>query len=495
MSLLKKLAGETAWYGLSSIIGRFLNVMLVPLYTNTLSKAQYGVVTDFYANSAFLLVLYSYRMESAFFRYGAEPEDRQKAFSTSVFSIFFSTLVLLAAVLAFAQPIADMLRYPDHPEYVRYFGLILAFDCLAELPFARLRLEQRPIRFAGVKMFWIGVNVGLNLFWLVLCPWLYREGVNWVTALWRPDLGVGYIFISNAIASLAVMLFLLPELKKAFQGAFDRDLWRQMMRYALPLVLVSMAGVVNEMLDRAILKYLLPGTRDENLAQLGEYGANYKLAMLISLFTQAYRYAAEPFFFRTAKNQDSLVLQANATKWFTITALSGMLGILLFMDLVKYFIGREFWGGLGVVPILLLANVLLGLYYNFSVWYRLKDKTATGAWISVGGALVTIVLNVALIPFYGYWASAWATLVCYAFMAWATWFTGRNIHPVPYPLGRMGLYIAVVPALYGVSMTARGAGCAGVVLWGVNVGLFLAFIAFVYWMEGAELRKFLAKKG
>ncbi|MEI6408767.1 MAG: oligosaccharide flippase family protein [Bacteroidota bacterium] len=495
MSLLKKLAGETAWYGLSSILGRFLNVMLVPLYTNTLSKAQYGVVTDFYANSAFLMVLYSYRMESAFFRYGADEAGRQKAYSTSVFSVLCTSLLLLLGVWVFAQPIADMLQYPEHPEYVRYFGLILAFDCLAELPFARLRLEQRPIRFASIKMFWIGLNVSLNLFWLLACPWAYAHGMHWVTAVWVPGLGVGYIFISNAIASLAAMIWLLPELRKAFQSTFDLGLWKKMMVYALPLVLVSMAGVVNEMLDRAILKYLLPGTRDQNLAQVGEYGANYKLAMLISLFTQAYRYAAEPFFFRTAKNQDAHVLQAKATKWFTITTLCGMLGILLFIDLVKYFIGAQFWGGLGIVPILLLANVLLGLYYNFSVWYRLMDKTAIGAWISVGGALVTIVLNLVFVPQYSYWASAWATLACYAFMSWATWFSGRKVYPVPYPLGRMGLYAGVTLGLYALSIGARALGLHPILMWGVNIALFAVYPLVVYRLERKELGGLLGRQG
>jgi len=490
MSLLKKLAGETALYGLSSIIGRFLNVMLVPLYTNMFSKAQYGVVTDFYANSAFVMVLFSYRMESAFFRYGSPEEDRPKAYTAGVYSLLTSTLFLTAALFLFAQPIAELLQYPGHADYVRFFAAMLAFDALAELPFARMRLEQRPKRFAAAKLFNISIAIGLNLFWILFCPWAADHGQTWVHAVWSPSFGIGYIFLSNLIASAATLLLLLPQLALAFRGPFYLPFWAKMFVYSAPLILVSMAGIVNEMLDRAILKYLLPGTVDENLAQVGIYGANYKLAMLITLFTQAYRYAAEPFFFRNAGHKDALQLQANATKWFTIVAAAGMLGILLFIDVVKYFIGPEFWVGLHVVPVLLMANILLGLYYNFSVWYRLTDRTSTGAWISIGGAIVTIVLNLWLAPRYSYTASAWATLVCYAFMGWATWQTGRKVYPVPYPLGRMGAYIGLVLALYAVGLWGKSILTGhSVLIWGMNIVLYGVFLLAVYQLEAKTFSK------
>lgn len=491
MSLLKKLAGETALYGLSSIVGRLLNYLLVPLYTRTLAPGEYGVVSELYAYVGFLMVIFSYRMESAFFRFGTHEADRERAYTTGLLSLLASTTVFVAAILLFSKPIAAALEYKGHAEYIRWFGLVLAFDCLAELPFARLRLEQRPVRFVSAKLFNIGLTIGLNVFWLVFCPWAAHNGHEWVRAVWSPNLGVAYIFLANVLASGATLLLLLPELLAAFRARFDRDLWQKMLRYAGPLVIVSFAGIVNEMLDRAILTRLLPGTLEENRAQLGIYAANYKLAMLISLFTQAYRYAAEPFFFRHAAEKNALQIQANATKWFTVAAAAGMLGILLFLDLLKGFIGEDFREGLHVVPILLLANVLLGVYYNFSVWYRLKDRTALGAWISAAGAIVTLVLNLWWVPRMGYVGAAWATLVCYFFMAWATWQTGRREYPAPYPLGRMTAYLVAAVAIAGLhfglktwlpDLSRPMLLCGGAVLFG-------AFLGLVWVWEKEELRR------
>lgn len=490
--MLKKLAGETALYGLSSILGRFLNVMLVPLYTNLFTKAEYGVVTDFYANAAFIMVLYSYRMESAYFRFGADEGRSDKAYSTALSSILVSSMLILAGMFLMAQPIANWLRYPEHVDYVQYFALILALDCLCELPFARLRYEQKAKQFAVLRLINIGVNLGLNLFWIVFCPWAAKHGWNWVYSVWRPGLGIGYIFISNLVASAVTLLLLFPQLKALRKAAFQFDLWKKMFLYSLPLILASMAGIVNEMLDRAILKYLLPGNTTENLEQVGIYGANYKLAMLISLFTQAYRYAAEPFFFRTARQSDGLYLQAQATKWFTIVTAGGMLGMLLFLDIIKYMIGPEFWTGLHVVPILLMANIALGLHYNFSVWYKVKDRTRTGAWISVAGAMVTIVLNVWLAPAYGYTASAWATLLCYSLMAWLSWQLGRSIYPAPYPLRKMGLYIGVAFVFYLLSTSVKPFIIDfSWIRWGLPIMLFATYWWLVYNMEKDTLRQIL----
>ncbi len=265
--------------------------------------------------------------------------------------------------------------------------------------------------------------------------------------VWSPQWGVACIFLANLVASALTLLLLLPQLR-AIRWPLDGALWLKMMRYAGPLIIVTFAGIINEMLDRAILTRLLPGTLAENRAQLGIYAANYKLAMLITLFTQAYRYAAEPFFFRHAADKNALDIQASATKWFTIAATVGMLGILLFLDIIKDFVGKDYQGGLHVVPILLVANLLLGLYYNFSVWYRLKDRTMLGAWIAMAGAMITILLNLWWVPILGYVGAAWATWPCYAFMSAATWYTGQKHHPVPYELGRMAaLYVALVLCL------------------------------------------------
>lgn len=488
-SLLKKLAGETALYGLSSIAGRLLNMMLlVPLHTRMLkATSDYGAVTDLYATSAFLMVFFSYRMESAFFRFGTPAEDRDKAYSTGMLSLFGSTAIIAAALLFFAQPIADALQYPQHPEYVRWFALILAFDCLAELPFARLRLEQRPKRFVFIRLANIAVNIAMNFFWLVFCPWAAENGVEWVHTVWQPGMGVAYIFLSNLIASAFTLLLLLPQFR-AVRAGFDKAVWKKMVAYAAPLIVVGLAGIVDEMFSRAMLKYMLPGTTKENLGQVGIFGANYKLAALITLFTQAYRYAAEPFFFRHAQDKDALRTQAEVTKWFTIASAAGMLGILLFIDLVKHFIGSKFHSGLHVVPILLCANLLLGVYYNFSVWYRLKDRTGLGAWISLAGAGITVLLNLFLIPRFGYYGAAWVTLVCYAFMCWATWLAGRKHYPVPYPLGRMTLYPIAALALWAVSIWLAPHLFVEAI-WAVRVLLFGLFLGLVYRLEIMPKRK------
>jgi O-antigen/teichoic acid export membrane protein len=457
-------------------------VILVPLHTRLLkSTSDYGAVTDLYATSAFLMVILSYRMESAFFRFGTPAEDRNRAYSSGMWSIISSTAVIAAALLVFAQPIADFLQYPNHPEYVRYFALILGFDCLAELPFARLRLEQRPRRFVAIRLSNIAVNLGMNLFWLVYCPWAAENGHTWVHSVWQPGLGVAYIFLSNLIASAVTLLLLLPQFR-SIQPRFDLGMWRQMAIYAAPLIIVGLAGIVDEMFSRAMLKYLLPGTPEENLGQVGIFGANYKLAALITLFTQAYRYAAEPFFFRHAQDKDALRTQAEVTKWFTIAGAVGMLGILLFLDLVKHFIGSKFHSGLHVVPILLCANLLLGVYYNFSVWYRLKDRTGLGAWISIAGAAITILLNLILIPVWGYYGAAWVTLCCYAFMSWATWFTGKKYHPVPYDLKKMALYPAVALVLWGI-IYVLAEHLPVPAVWAMRVLFFGAYLGMIYLLE------------
>ncbi len=483
MSLLKKLAGETALYGLSSMLGRVLNmILLVPLHTRTLrDTSDFGAVVDLYATSAFLMVIFSYRMESAFFRFGTPKEDRSRSFSTGMISVMGSTAIITLLLFLFAQPVANFLQYPDHPEYVRWFALILGLDCLSELPFARLRLEQRPIRFVSVRLINITVNILMNLFWLLYCPWAASHGQEWVHAVWSPDTGAGYVFLSNLTASAVTVLLLLPEFRKT-GFSFDTELWFSMMKYAAPLIIVSLAGIVDEMFSRSMLKYLLPGTVEENLGQVGIFGANYKLAALITLFTQAYRYAAEPFFFRHAGDRDAMRTQAEVTKWFTVAGATGMLGILLFLDVVKYFIAPKYHGGLHVVPVLLVANLLLGVYYNFSVWYRLKDRTGLGAIISVAGAVITVLLNLILIPRYGYTGAAFVTLVCYAFMSWATWFTGKKHYPVPYQLGRMFLYTGLALLLAGTAswISPFLQETAG---WAVRILLFGAWLATIWALE------------
>lgn len=475
--------GETAIYGVSSIVGRFLNYLLVPLHTHLLSESQYGVVSQFYAWSGFLMILLSYRMESAFFRFGTPQEDRERSFSTGILSLFASTGLFLILFFLSATPVSEFLQFDGHPEYVRWIALILAFDCLCELPFARLRLEQRPIRFVAAKLINIGFNAGLNVFWLLFCPWAVTQGWSWVHWVWTPDWQIEYVFLANLIASFVTLLILFRQFL-AVRFQFDRALWKSMIQYAAPLIIVGFAGIIGELFSRAMMPRLLTGTLEENRAQLGIFSANYKMAMLLSLFTQAYRYAAEPFFFRHATDKNALQLQADTTKWFSLAATTGMLGILLFIDLIKsLFLGERFHSGLGVVPILLMANLFLGLYYNFSVWYRLKDRTGLGAIISMIGAAITVGLNILLIPKFGYWGAAWVTLICYTFMSWATWYTGRKEHPVPYPLLRIGFWIVLALGIYAFEQLVKSGYDNPYFLWPLRILLFGGYLFGIWKWE------------
>lgn len=486
---IRKLAGQTAIYGISSIIGRALYFLLTPIYTNIFPTDEYGVVTGLFALMGFALVLFTYRMEMAYFRFGAD--EPKKSFDTGFSSLIISTVFLALLFLLFSRETARLLGYPDHVNLVAMCAGIIALDALSEIPFARLRLEGRPIRFAAIRLTGIGLNLALNLFFLVLCPWaLLQEGLAslhpWINAVYDPAYGIGYIFFSNLLAS-ALTLALLLVLLRGFSFGIDRAMWREMMKYALPLVLVGFSFVINEMLDRQLLPLLGSGTLEENQSQLGIYGANYKLAMILSLFTQAFRYGAEPFFFKERHKTNARQNYARVAKYFTLIGLLGFLGIMLFLDVFKYFIGKDYWSGLHVVPILLLANLMLGLYYNLTVWYKLTDKTMWGAYISLGGALITIALNIWWIPIYGYTGSAWATLICYGSMTVVCYLLGQRHFAIPYPVGRFLLYLAVSIGLWGLAEWWEFERF--LLEMGKNALLFLTFTSLIVVLEYKEIRK------
>lgn len=438
-NILKKLAGQTAVYGLSSIVGRLLNWLLVPIHTRIFMPNEYGIVTDLYAYVGFLLIFYTYGMETAFFRFAKEKKDTEKVYGTAQWSLLLSSLLLSGLLLFFAQPIANCLHYPpSYAGYVRWFALILATDALVTLPFAKLRHEERPLLFAGYRLFNIGLNIGLNVFFLLICPKL-KDSWPIIHAIYDPQMGIGYIFLSNLVASLATFLLFLPRMLRT-PLPFDRILWANMLRYALPLVVVGFAGAINEMLDRVMLKYWLPYDTDTNLAQLGVYGAAYRLCIIMALFTQAFRFAAEPFFFAQANRQNAQQIYADTMKYFIIVGLFGVMGVAFFIDIVKYLIGSAFHEGLGIVPILLFAQLMLGIYYNLAVWYKLTDKTAFGAYISLLGAGVTIIFNMLTIPLIGYWGAALTTLLCYVVMVAVSYIYGQKNYPVPYQTKRIGAY-------------------------------------------------------
>jgi len=447
---LKRLAGQTAVYGLSSILGRVINFLLVPLYTRVFIPGEYGVVTEMYTYVAFLLIVLTYGMETAFFRFSeTQKGERESVFGTSLLSVLVTSLLFIFLVVVFRQPLAQAMRYPDNVEYIVLLGLIVGLDALIAIPFARLRADNRPMRFVLIKLAGIGINVVLVLFFLLLCPWLVHSGparlLPFVNLVYDPGIGVGYVFIANLVATAVALLLLMPVMTSA-RPVFDAALWRRMLRYALPLLVAGLAGWANEALDKLLLKYLLP--QGIAMSQLGIYGAVYKLSIMMTIFVQAFRFAAEPFYFSQAGGGHARHLYARVMKLFVFACLLIFLGIMLFIDVVRHFIGADYHEGLAVVPILLLANMFLGIYFNLSIWYKLTGQTLYGAWFAVAGALITIALNIWWIPLMGYHGSAWATLVCYASLAILSWGFGRRHFPVPYQTGRILSMIALAVLIY-----------------------------------------------
>lgn len=407
------------------------------------------MVSEFYAYAGFFAVFLAFGLETGYFRFRQKQEyDGDGVYASALSFLFIANLLFVGLIAFYKEPLAAMLRYPEHPEYLLWFAAILAMDAITALPFARLRAEDRAWRFAGIKMAEIFLTIGLNLFFLVLCPKLITWRPDWpIAEYYDPALGVGYIFLSNLAASAFKLLLLLPQFRN-IPVSFTQRILGPMLRYSLPMVIIGFAGMVNEMLDRAILKFLLPYDLKTNLQMLGIYGACYKLSILMTLFVQAFRYAGEPFFFSYAGRADAKRAYAVVMQYFVIAGVFIFLLVTLYIDLFKYFIGEEFRAGLPVVPILLLANLFLGIYVNLSIWYKLTDRTGLGAWVSIAGAILTAALNFWWIPRWGYMGSAWATLACYFFMASLSWLLGRFYYPVPYPLGKIIMYVGLGLALY-----------------------------------------------
>ncbi len=454
----KRLASQTFIYGIPSIAGRFLNYLLTYLYTRVFNPAEFGVNAELYAYSGFFAVLLAFGLETGYFRFREESDKPELVFSTAFRFIVVSALTFLIAMLAFNKPLASLMHYEGSEIYLILFAFILALDAIGALPFAKLRAETKAERFAGIKLIEILVNIGLNLFFLVLCRNAFQQQSNeWLAGFYNPQIGVGYIFISNLAASAVKVLLLSPQLK-ALTAGFDTAIFKNLMRYSLPMVLIGFAGIVNEMLDRMSLKYLLPGNIEQNLSELGIYSACYKLSVVMTLFIQAFRYAAEPFFFAQAKKEDSRKIYADVLLYFTIFCVFIFLLVMLFLDVFKLFIGEQFREGLQVVPVLLVANIFLGIYTNLSIWYKLTDKTLSGAMVSVAGAVLTIVLLFALVPRMGYMGAAWATFLCYFFMAVVSYMLGQRFFPVPYNLFKVLGYMVFGIALWQLHVLLQAKG-------------------------------------
>jgi len=444
---LKKLASQTAVYGLSQIVGRFVNYLLVPLHTALFDTAEFGINTLMYSYVTFFNVLLTYGMETAFFRYSQKHENRAEVYSTALKSIISTSLFFGVLIGLFSAPIAQLINIPEHPEYVTYFACIMALDAISAIPFAYLRQQNKPLKFALVKTLNIFTNILLNLYFLVLCPYVYKTQFGLTLPFYDGTLHIGYVFIANLFASIITIPFLSKEIIAIKNASFNKELWREMLVYGLPLMVVGFAGMINETLDRIIISYVYTNV-EEGLQATGIYGANYKLSILMSLFIQAFRYAAEPFFFNHAKTQDKRDIYAKVMNYFTLVCLVLFLIVTLYIDVFKHFINDRYWEGLHVVPVLLLANMFLGIYYNLSIWYKLSDHTNKGAVISLIGAAITLIANFVLVPLLGYTGSAWATLICYLSMVIICYLLGMKYYPIPYQVKRISTYIAAVLVIY-----------------------------------------------
>lgn len=482
-SPIKKLIGQTAVYGLSSIVGRFLNYLLVPLYTSVFVPSEYGVVTELFAYAGFLMVLLTFGMETAYFRFSEKHDNPEKIFATAVSPILVTSTIFITTVILFSQNIANILQYPNNKEYIVWFALIIGIDSITAIPFAKLRRENKAVKFATFKLISIGLNIGFNLFFLLLCPYLIKNNsFSFITSIYSKDIGVGYIFISNLIASLVVLTLFIPDFLRT-KYTISKSLLKELFLYGFPLLFAGIAIMVNEVIDRILLKYLvtvpagIENAHEYVMSQLGIYGANYKLSVLVVLFIQAFRYAAEPFFFSQEKEDNAKAVYSSVMKYFIIFGLLIFLGIMLYIDIFKYFISNnEYWVGLGVVPILLVSNILLGVVYNLAIWYKLTDKTKYGAYIAGIGAVLTIVVNVVLIPKIGYYGAAWAHVVCYSTMAIISYFLGRKYYKIDYPLKDIFTYVLLAAIVYIASLYNE---FEGLLAYFINTLLILGYVLFV----------------
>ena len=449
MSGVKQLAGQTLWYGVSSIAARFINYLLTPYLTWKFSSVQYGEMSIVYAFIPFMNVIFTYGMETAFFRF-SNKGNKDAVYSTVSISLLSSTVVLLLLLIWLKHPLSRLLQIDSHPEYMLLSAAIIALDALSAVPFAKLRQDNRPVKFASIRIGGILINIICIYFFLSLCPGWVKEGSHpWVKTFFDPDWAVGYVLLANLVQSGFTLLFLNRELLR-FRWHFDRKLWKELMLYGLPLILAGFAGMINETFDRIMLGWWAPvKTIAAAKAEVGIYSACYKLSILITLAVQAFRMGAEPFFFKQAQQANAPRIYARVMKFFVITLCIMFLLVMLYLDVWKYFIrNTKMWAGLKVVPILLLANMFLGIYYNLSVWYKLGNKTIAGAWITVIGAAITLTINSIFIPFFSYMACAWATFFCYGAMMVISFIWGQKVYRIPYATKKLVAYIVIVILLY-----------------------------------------------
>jgi len=454
MNDIRKLAGQTVIYGFGTVVPRFLNyALLTPFYTRVLGLEQYGVVTELYAWMVLALVILTYGMETTYFRFAGKKAPAEEVYGTALISLFSTSALFIIAVSLFTGPVSGFLGYEKHPEYIRMFAWIVAIDAFSAIPFAWLRNNNRPMVFSALKIINVIVTVVIAFFFLSSAPSLAEKGNTWIHKIWNADFQVGYVFVANLAGSAVTLVCLIPFIFR-IRHAFEGKLLLKMLSYSWPLLIGGMAGSLNEVLDKILLRRLIGG--EEGLATVGLYGAGYKVGVLMSLFIQMYRFAAEPFFFEKAGSKDAKETYAVTMKYFVITALILFLGINLFPEAIQVLIGEDFRESLIVVPIVSMGYLLLGIFINQSIWYKVDDKTIYGAWITIVGVAVTVAINVMFVPRFGYIAAAWAHIACYMSMVIVSYFVGQKYYPIKYENGKILLYIGIAVALLFLSGLLNG---------------------------------------
>lgn len=469
MSKLASLAKDTAIYGLSSIVGRFLNYMLVPLYTHTLSScADYGIMNDLYAQVALLLVILTFGMETTFFRFAnRDDEDPRRVFSTALTMVAGVAVAFLLLVLGGLPWVSDALGYGSHPEYIAVMSIIVAMDAVQAILFSLLRYQKKAIKFASLKMGFILLSCTLNLLAYALLP-------HWVEG-W--PITVGYAFVINLVCTSTIMVCQWRELRLCRPAMVDRALMRRMLQYSWPLLILGIAGILNQVAGQLMLPRLLP--QEEGRTALGIYGACLKVAMIMAMITQAFRYAYEPFVFGGVKDKNNPEMLARVMKYFIIFTLLAFLAVVAYMPVLQYLVGSEYREGLRIVPICMVAEILMGVYFNLSFWYKLTDRTIFGTWFSLAGCASLILTNWLLVPTMGYEACAWAGVVGYGVCTLLSYCVGQRYMPIPYPLLSIGVYVAIT-ALFFAVMSVVPAYISNVWLqMTLNTGVLLAFVAHV----------------
>lgn len=492
MSSIKKLASQTFWYGFSNIFGRFLNYLLTPLLTTIFASQKYGDISILFASAAFLNVIYTYGMETSYFRFSnLHPE--KEVYNTGLSTLVITTVLFTAILFIPVQALANYMEIGSHPEYVQWVLLIVALDTLAVMPFSRLRHEGRPRKFAAIKVLNILINIGLVVFFLVYCKGQHEKGAeNFFALIYDPAIDIGYVFIAQLFASGVTLLLLWKEFT-SFSFVWNGKLIREMLIYTAPLVIVGFGGMINETIDRFMITSMYPGTSEEARSANGIYSANAKLAIIITLFITAFRMGAEPFFFKQAKEENAQRTYARVMKFFVIACCLCFLSVMLFLDIWKYFMGvrkhPEYLEGLKIVPLLMLDKIFLGIYYNLSIWYKLTNKNLMAAYLTVAGAVLTIGINWLLIPRIGYVGCAIASFVCYGFMMTASYILGQKYYPVPYAWKKLLAYIVICFILFLIHQLFRAYSPNIWLTHGFGAMLVIAFMYFVSRVESKEFAK------